>query len=125
MIGLSDGVKLIIAVARGERPWTELESLGVKIRFGDDGCVIEGDGTAVASPSAPDVARGLMANLVKKTGDLRHWAGVVLAASMLIDLSDVESHEEGDALLGALWDASFGEPLGDELTKMVERLSRT
>lgn len=110
---------LVLQFVRGERNWQDLAHVGVIVSFMDDGCDCEGGGTVVATPSLRDVAQGLVQYLGGREVDLRRWASVVLAASAVIDLSALEHDPEGERLLSALWDASSGEPLEEDVVRQA------
>jgi hypothetical protein len=115
----TDGQSLIAEFIRGQRPWRDLEALGVRIAFSDDGCDIEGS-PEIVKPSVRDLAQGLLHHLDGPPHELQRWAAVILAGSAFIDLSDMEAHPEGDRLTSALWDASAGDPV-DEHAALVAR----
>jgi hypothetical protein len=56
------------------------------------------------------------------TRALREWAFVMEAID--VDLTEVESHPAGDLVLGAIWDASFGNPINAETTQAIDQLAR-
>lgn len=70
---------------------------------------------------ATDVARGL-AKYSKTPDQLKTWAWFLLASSSFLELA-MEDHPAGDALLNALWDASFGKPVDPETIRLAEELA--
>jgi hypothetical protein len=109
--------ELIRQVVRGERPWTDLRSLGMKLR--------PEDGYAADVPpldlpvSIQDLARGFVTHLRAPQG-LREWAFVM--ESLPTDF-EAEKHPSGDAVMDALWSASFGDPLSDGQIELLENLA--
>jgi hypothetical protein len=101
--------------ARGQLPWKDLRSLGIDIHFMDDGCDVDGKGAVVETPSIGDVATGLLRHVRASERNLREWAAVMLAASQVIDLSELEESEDGEALLDALWKASAGQEIEESI----------
>ena len=53
---------------------------------------------------------------------LREWAFVMQAIPA--DLAAVEAHPDGEVVLGALWKASFGEPLSEAEIGVIKALTR-
>lgn len=113
--------ELVLEFVRGRRHWRDLERVGVIVSFMDDGCDCEGAGSVVVAPSMRDVAEGLLHYLEGRESDLRRWASVVLAASAVIDLGGLEQHPDGERMISALWDASGGEQIGEEVIELARR----
>jgi hypothetical protein len=65
-----------------------------------------------------DIVRGFLTHL-GDASKLREWAFVVEAVPFDFD---VESHPAWEAVLNALWDASFGEPLGEDQLAVLKEL---
>jgi hypothetical protein len=109
--------ELVRQVVRGERPWTDLRSLGMKLR--------PEEGYAADVPpldvkvDIKDLARGFIAHL-KAPRALREWAFVMEA---LPTEFDAERHPSGEAVMDALWSASFGEPLDDAQVELLKNLA--
>jgi hypothetical protein len=116
---LEDPRAVILQFVRGERPWTDLATAGISVRWDGDRCEIENPRGVVAVAGVPDVARGLLA-LAGDPGRLRTWAFLVQAGSSFLDL-DVDDHPTGEALLGAVWGASFGDPIDAEALRLAEQ----
>ena len=104
----SDAPAVILDFVRGDRSWNDLELLGARIAFSDDGCNIEGT-LDVVRPSVHDIAQGLISHLEVPLHHLQRWAQVLLAGSGFIDLAELEAHPDGEEILNALWDASAGD----------------
>jgi hypothetical protein len=115
----------IMSFVRGELGWQLLEPLGVRIRFSDDGCDVEGGAGTVVAPSMADVGRGLIANLGKSPRHVQQWAAVLLAGSSFVDLSSLERDSDGEALLEGLWEASARNPLDDRVVALATRLAHS
>lgn len=117
------GEAVVLEFARGERDWRDLELVGLTVSFMDDGCDCDGAGTVVAAPSVRDVAQGFIRHLEAREIDLRRWASVMLAASAVMDLSRLEKHPEGERIISALWDASGGEPVDEDVIRLLRSLT--
>ncbi len=109
--------ELVRQVVRGERPWTDLRALGMNLR--------PEDGYAAQVPpldlqvDIPDLARGFVAHLRVPRG-LREWAFVMEA---LPTDFNAEQHPSGAAVMDALWNASFGNPLSAEQVELLQELA--
>jgi hypothetical protein len=110
-----------MAFIRGERPWRDLEPLGLRIAFSDDRCEIQGS-TSVVTPTIKDLARGLL-NHISDPVHLRQWAAVVLAGSEFIDLKQIERDPQGELIIDALWEASAGDPVPEAAVATATRLA--
>src|SRR5262245_9646877 len=100
--------ELVLQVVRGQRPWADLEAIGVTITRQDNSYVVENRRRVTAVARAEDIAQGLLA-YQRDRAALKEWASILLAGAPILDLA-LEDHPDGDVLLGALWDASLGEP---------------
>src|SRR5579884_1384252 len=112
--------EIVLEVVRGQRPWTDLGSLGIIITF-------EGQRTRVQNPTGivvvagpADIAQGLLAYRGRPR-ELRTWARVILAGIPFLDLA-LEEEPVGDILLDALHNADYGEPISEEAFTVAERL---
>jgi hypothetical protein len=109
--------ELVRRVVRGERPWADLRSLGMKLR--------PEEGYAADVPpldikvGIQDLARGFVAHL-QAPHTLREWAFVMEA---LPTEFEAEQHPSGEAVMDALWSASFGEPLSDVQVELLMNLA--
>jgi hypothetical protein len=109
--------QLVRQVVRGERPWADLRSLGMKLR--------PEEGYAADVPpldvkvGIQDLARGFVAHLPVPDA-LREWAFVMEA--LPTDFG-AEQHPSGEAVMDALWGASFGEPLSDVQVELLKNLA--
>jgi hypothetical protein len=113
----SELLEIVKQVVRGEQPWNALELVGLQISIEDDTCKVEGEGKIVVAPSVSDFASGFL-RFRNDPNALKRWATIVLAASSVIDLRELESERE--ILLAALWDASSGLPLRQEVFELAE-----
>lgn len=118
--GREEDKELIQQVVRGERPWTDLASIGIDVQFEGNRCLIANPRGIVATADVHDVAAGLLAHQ-HDPHELQEWAYILEASSTFLDL-DVEQHPSGDALLDAVWRASFGEPLPADIIQLAEQL---
>lgn len=112
---------LIRQVVRGERPWTDLGAIGISIRLDGSRCTVENPRGILAVADAHDLAKGFL-GYSRDAHELQKWAYVMEASSPFLDL-DVEQHPAGETLLSALWSASFGEPIPDEVLRTVEQIA--
>ncbi len=113
--------ELILQVVRGERPWTDLQSLGITIQLLGMKSIVENPRRVEAVAGASDVARGLLRHRQHPTA-LREWAQVLMAGIPFLDL-ELGDNEVGDELLHALWDLVFGEPIPEATFELAERLA--
>lgn len=98
---------LIRDFVRGRRESNALTVLGASLALGDDVLRLSEPATApVYEATATDVAVGLLASWAIGT-TLQQWARVLLATGM-VDLSSLEDHPRGEALLNAVWGAADG-----------------
>jgi hypothetical protein len=109
----------VLQVVRGERPWTDLRTVGMEVELEGNRCVVRNPRDVEVTANVHDLAKGFRAYL-HDPRKLKEWAFVVEAAD--VDL-EVEGHPAGDTLLNALWRASFGEPLGEDVVKVIEQLA--
>jgi hypothetical protein len=116
---IDDEKKTIQKVIRGERPLSDLRALGIEIEFRSDGRVLRTKHPVSASADLHDVALGFR-TYRNDPENLKLWAFFVEAADVDID---VGSHPAGETLLGAIWDASFGEPLDAAAVQAIQQLT--
>jgi len=111
-------VGTIRQVVRGERPWTDLLPLGMEGGPQEKQCRFRPSFPGHTQVSIYDIARGFLTCL-GDVSKLREWAFVVEAVPAEFD---VENHPAGEAVLDALWSASFGEPLGEDQLAVLKEL---
>ncbi len=118
MSGAGPREGIVISVLRGERPLEDLRQAGIGLTI--EGLMVLVDPIdLLVAPAAADVAAGLLA--YEGRGDeRRRWAFTMLAGDFL-DLDPLTADPDGVVLLGALWDASFGDPLSDEAREAAGR----
>lgn len=125
MVATEEEVDRILEFVRGEVSWQVLETIGLSVRIGDNSYEECNPKGIVVSVDVRDLALGILRYQMHNS-DLATWARILLAADFL-DMELVHAAEAGDALLGALWDASFGYGLNDAslawATKVLEPLS--
>ena len=115
---------LTLAIVRGETALDALMKIGVDIDYENGLYKLQSGNSDVAvMASASDVGFGILRYRSAKTKEIRKWAFFLLAESGLIDLSALELHPQGDALLNALWDASFEGQISDETIELARRLT--
>ena len=105
-------------VVRGERPWGDLVPLGMDAGPNDTACHFLGSFPGDTRVTVHDLARGFLTYL-GDAAKLRLWA--FLMEALPADL-DVENHPAGETVLGALWSASFGEPLSAEQLDVLKAI---
>jgi len=115
---------LTLAIIRGEAPLSAITKMGVDI-YSENGFYILNSRNFDVSvmPSAYDVAMGILRYSSGNKDDIRKWSFFLLAESGAIDFSVIESHPQGDTLIGALWDASFEGRFCDETIKLARDLT--
>ena len=115
---------MALAVVRGEMPLDALTKLGIDIDSQDGFYKLKsGRFDVTVTPSASDVALGILRYSSGNKNDLRKWAFFMLAESGALDLSAVESHPQGELLISALWDASFEGHVSSETIELVQHLT--
>src|ERR1700685_648340 len=110
---------LMRQIARGERPSQAPRTLGVSTDpdAGEAGDIPPLD----VSITADDLALGFVVHL-ENPQELRRWAFVLQAAPC--DFSAVQAVPDGELLLDALWQASFGDPLDAAAVARIKELAR-
>jgi hypothetical protein len=116
---LASDQAVILQVVRGERPWTDLRQLGIRVEIEGTPCTYHNPRPIEATADVHDLARGFLAYW-HDPRRLREWAFVLEASD--IDL-DTAGHPAGEQLLDALWRASFGESLGEAVFRTVAELA--
>ena len=114
--------KVILEVVRGETPWSALQELDITLELNEGSVSIQNPQHLAAVAKPADISRGFL----KYQNDperLKTWAWLVVAGSSLIDL-DLEGHAQGEALLGALWDAAYGAPLSSDVLRIARMVSK-
>lgn len=116
-------VAQVLAFVRGEADTPDVEGSGLQITVGAAGTVVdEPAGLPVVTPSAADIARGLLRHHDRDTA--RDWAKVMLGLT-LIDFIELErAGDAGERLLDALWSASAEEPIAPAVLDGVRDLAR-
>ena len=118
--GTDKGQEVIRQVIRGERPWTDLRTVGINIDLQGSHCTIGNPHGLTADADIRDLAHGLLANLHDSSA-LRTWA-FVLEAESLVNWGDAEHQPQWEPLWDAVWSASFGEPVPDGAIKTAEQM---
>lgn len=111
--------EVVRQVIRGERPWTDLRTIGIDVQLVGNRCTFENPRNIEVKADIHDLAKGFLAHL-HDARQLREWAFVVEASD--VELC-VEEHPAGETVLNALWSASFGEPLSEDIRKTLEQLA--
>jgi hypothetical protein len=106
-------------VIRGERNWADLAAAGIKVQLGAEPWTVENPGHVSTRADAHDIAKGFLAHM-HDPRSLKEWAFVVEAVDAELD---VESHPAGEMLMNALWDASFGKQIPDDVVHAIEQLA--
>lgn len=118
---------IALGVIRGERPLSALKQLGVEIDSRDESLELRSEKfSVVVTPTVLDVVQGLLryGSSILDREDLREWAFFLLGESGLVDLIRVESSPEGELLLSALWDASFGDGVSRDVLETAAKIKR-
>jgi hypothetical protein len=105
-------------VVRGERPLADLAPLGMKAEPEESRCQFLSSFPSETRVSLRDLAKGFLAHSQDSRG-LKEWAFVMEA--MPADFA-TEEHPEGEAVLNALWKASFGEALSESEMELFKKL---
>lgn len=121
MISASMCTDVILGIIRGELPLSTLEEIGVNVIFGEQSCEISAELPIIVNPSAYDIAHGILTYLAKPN-EMSQWALFLMGASQIIDFEALESHPQGDLLIGALWDASFEGRISNKAVMVAESL---
>lgn len=100
-------MQLVLNVVRGIDHWTVLRKIGVS--YNENTWFFDSYPNPV-SIEVNDLFMGFK-NYSKDKLALQEWATFMLAASNLISFEVLENDLQGDKLLNALWDASFGEDI--------------
>ena len=114
--------RMILEIVRGERPLKDLRAAGIIVMLRGDKYEMENPDQVVATVSAADVARGLLAYSARPT-EIGAWASTLVAGSSFLDWPELETHPDGDLLLDALWDASFSKPVAREALEAARRIA--
>jgi hypothetical protein len=113
---------LILAFVRGEWSWEILGKAGIYIELREDRYEIDNPWQVTVEASLRDVAQGLLAYW-RRPDQLKGWAGIILAGSSFLELSEeFEATPEGDILLNSLWDAAFGDEVGQDAMNIAKDL---
>ncbi len=117
--------RIVSEIARGLRPWADLELLGLTIRRERHGMrgptkyVIEDSQGADLRARVVDVAEGLL-RFQSSPRELSDWASAILA---LLDFQQFERDQVGGLLLDALWDACFESEISSDAMQAARRIS--
>jgi hypothetical protein len=111
--------ELVRQVVRGERPWTDLRTIGIDVQLAGNHCIFQNPRNIEVCADIHDLAKGFLAHL-HDARQLREWAFVLEASDVELGWED---HPAGETLLNALWSASFGEPIGTDVIKTLEQLA--
>lgn len=101
--------ELIRQAFRGERPWSDLEAIGITVTMQGETWIVRNPRKLAAVLTPADIAQGLLAHQADAL-ELENWASFVLVGD-LNDLDIADDDAEGDALLNAIWDLAFRAPL--------------
>jgi len=98
--------KILLQIAKMERPWSDIEIFGARIFHEHESLVLlPGRDISVSAPLV-NLAQGLLRSSACPA-KCREWALIVL---FFVDFED-ETHVYYDLLMGALHDVSAGEPI--------------
>lgn len=110
-----------LSVIRGELPLGALSGIGIEISCRENSCKLDSKVIGVlVTPLITDLAQGFLT--YQDSGKkLRLWAFFILGESA-VDLSEVEAHPQGNALIEALWDASSSGEISSHTIKITKGL---
>jgi hypothetical protein len=115
----------VLAVVRGEVPVDAVSRIGIDIDYEDGFYKLRsGNPDVTVTPSASDIALGILRYSSRNKDDIRKWAFFVLAETIM-DFSGLEVHPQGDLLISALWDASFEGRISSKTVDLAQRLTLT
>lgn len=120
--------ELVRAVVRGQLPMSALKDAGVSVNVqenepGKERRINIRLRTPLSVDLQPvDLALGLL-EYKDNPQKLQEWATFIMSASEIIDLTFLESWPEGEELLEALWDASFGGRVKDATVRVASALT--
>ncbi len=115
----ADARTTVRQVVRGERPWTDLQALGIQIQFEGAKCRISNPAGIDITAEIHDLAHGLL-KYIDHPQELKTWA-FVLEAADFVDF-DGDQHPAREKLLDALWNASFGNPIDADVIQTAREL---
>jgi hypothetical protein len=117
---------LVLAVVRGDLPVDAVRRIGIDIDEENGFYRLKsGNLDVTVTPTASDVAQGILRYGSVNKNDVRKWAFFLLAESGALDFSGLESHPQGEELISALWDASFEGHVSNETIELARRLTMT
>ena len=109
----SQGTETILRFVRGELDYSAVQAFGVHFVFDEKGMLrTEGKEKATATPSLKDFSLGLL-RWNDQPDRLRPWAAILLSAT-LVDLANLQDNAIGEMFLENLWDAAFGNTVGED-----------
>ena len=114
--------KTLRGIVRGDRPWAELADIGISVRIDGDKIKISNPRQLSVSVGAADLAQGIL-SYKHDPVKIREWASMILADAISCDLRLKDDADE-QALLGAMWDMSFGKGLSKEGLALAQRFAR-
>jgi len=118
----SDEERLLRAVVRAERPWADLEEIGICVTIDDETCQIDNPRNLSLPVTSEDLAHGIMI-LQGSPQALRRWAWFVQSSSSIYDLA-LEGDPHGELFLEAIWDLAFEGNLRPEIAEVAADLTR-
>lgn len=111
---------LLREIVRGKRPLRHLQILGMRLELQGNHCRVANPRHISTSVDVHDLAMGLVTYLSDPEA-LREWALFIQAGD--VDL-DVEDHPAGEAVLKALWDAAFMNPINPLAVDTLKQLEK-
>jgi hypothetical protein len=111
--------EVLRGIVRGERPLADLAAVGVSMRRDGASCSVPNPRRVEVTVDVHDLAQGLLAHRSDPAA-LRDWALFIYASD--VD-GEAEGHPAGETVLGALWDASFGNPIAPDVAALLEDLA--
>ena len=118
----ADQRRLLLAVARGQTDWREIERLGVTPALDRRPPEwIEPAALPITAVSPADLATGFLTHLPSSRG-LQEWAQAIEMCGCF-DLASLEDDPVGELLLDALWSASYGEPIAVDSVEAIRSIA--
>ena len=118
----SKEARILRQIVRGQRPWDDLESIGVHVHKRGDTYEILNSRGLTTIIRADDLAQGLLA-YAHDPVKLREWAALIMADAIPCDLQMKDGTKEED-LLAVVKDIAFGGGLSEKSLLLARRLAR-
>jgi hypothetical protein len=108
----------ILAVIRGDLPLASLESVGVHMVIRENTYEEHIEVPVEVMPSASDIVQGLL-TYRNQANELRRWA-LFIMGSEVVSFEELHGDPQGEQLIEAIWDASFGHSFDNQVFKQID-----